>query len=206
MVRKGLRAALYLRTSKAEQTTDNQVLALQDEAQRRGWSIVETYRDHGVSGAKFGKQRPELDRMVKDAKRRKFDVVMAWSIDRIGRSTHDVTGIMAELDAFSVAQLYLQQGIDGSTPAGRAMIQMACVFAEFERDIIRERIIAGVKRAKKTGTRSGKAIGRPKTDEKTEEKIRGKLARGQGMVKTAKECGVGVSVVVRVKQAMSAQG
>jgi DNA invertase Pin-like site-specific DNA recombinase len=105
MVRKGLRAALYLRTSKADQTTDNQLLALQDEAQRRGWSIVETYRDHGVSGAKFGKQRPELDRMVKDAKRRRFDVVMAWSIDRIGRSTHDVTGIMAELYAFSVAQL-----------------------------------------------------------------------------------------------------
>jgi DNA invertase Pin-like site-specific DNA recombinase len=177
---------------------------LEDEVSRRGWQVVEAYDDHGISGAKFGKQRPELDRLVKDAKRRRFDVVMAWSIDRIGRSTHEVTGIMEELDAFGVAQLYLQQGIDSSTPAGRAMVQMAVVFAEFERGIIRERIMAGLDRAKKIGTKSGKAIGRPATDAKTEAKIRQRLGSGQGILKTAKELGVGVSVVQRIKDAEAA--
>lgn len=201
MVRKNLRAALYLRTSKSEQTTENQRLALEEEVERRGWTVTETYRDHGVSGAKFGKQRPELDRMLKDAKRHRFDVVMAWSIDRIGRSTHEVTGIMEELDAFGVSQLYLQQGIDGSTPAGRAMIQMAIVFSEFERGIIRERIMAGLERAKRDGTKSGKAIGRPKTSPKVEAAILANLQQGAGVLKTAKSLGVGVSVVMRVKRA-----
>ena len=200
MVRKNLRAALYLRTSKIDQTTENQRLAVEEEASRRGWTVTEVYRDHGISGAKFGKQRPELDRLIKDAKRHRFDVVMAWSIDRIGRSTHEVTGIMEELDAFGVSQLYLQQGIDSSTPAGRAMVQMAIVFSEFERGIIRERIMAGLQRARKVGTKSGKAIGRPKTDSKVEARIRTKLNQGSGLLRTAKELGVGVSVVMRIKQ------
>ena len=200
MVRKNLRAALYLRTSKSDQTTDNQRMALEEEATRRGWTVTETYRDHGISGARFGKQRPELDRLIKDAKRHRFDVVMAWSIDRIGRSTHEVTGIMEEFDAFGVSQLYLQQGIDSSTPAGRAMIQMAIVFSEFERGIIRERIMAGLDRARKLGTKSGKAIGRPKTDPEIEGRIKAKLKKGTGMLRTAKELGVGVSVVMRVKR------
>jgi len=197
---KGKRAAIYLRTSKADQVTDNQLIALQEEADRRGWSVIEVYRDHGVSGAKFGKQRPELSRLIKDAKRRRFDVVMAWSIDRVGRSTHEVTGIMEELDAFGVAQLYLQQGIDGSTPAGRAMIQMAVVFSEFERGIIRERIMAGLERAKKVGTKSGKAIGRPATDPKVEAKVKAHLDEGWGIIKTAKALKIGVSVVQRLRK------
>jgi DNA invertase Pin-like site-specific DNA recombinase len=204
MVRKNLRAALYLRTSKSDQTTENQRLALEEEAGRRGWTVTETYRDHGISGAKFGKLRPELDRMLKDAKRHRFDVVMAWSIDRVGRSTHEVTGIMEELETVGVSQFYLQQGIDGSTPAGRAMIQMAIVFSEFERGIIRERIMAGLERAKRVGTKSGKAIGRPKTSANVEGAIRAKLQQGAGALRTAKELGVGVSVVMRVKRAAEA--
>lgn len=205
MAARGKRAAIYLRTSKADQVTDNQLIALQDEAERRGWSVTEIYRDHGVSGAKFGKQRPQLDRLIKDAKRHRFDVVMAWSIDRVGRSTHEVTGIMEELDAFGVAQMYLQQGIDGSTPAGRAMIQMAIVFSELERRIIRERIMAGLERAKKVGTKSGKAIGRPSTDKKLEAKIVTELAKGTGIIKAAKQFGVGVSVVQRLKTQLRAE-
>ena len=96
--------------------------------------------------------------MIKDAKRHRFDVVMAWSIDRIGRSTHEVTGIMEELDAFGVSQLYLQQGIDSSIPAGRAMVQMAIVFSEFERGMIRERIMAGVDRARRMGTNRARQL------------------------------------------------
>lgn len=201
---KAKRAAIYLRVSKGDQTTANQRLALEEEAQRKGWQVIETYEDHGISGAKFGKQRPELDRLIKDANRHRFDVVMAWSIDRIGRSTHEVTGIMQELDNWGVAQCYLQQGIDSSTPAGRAMIQMATVFAEFERGIIRERILAGLARARKVGTRSGHPIGRPQTDSKIEARIRKRLATGQGILKTAKELGVGVSVVQRVKRGAGA--
>lgn len=195
------RVALYLRTSKTDQTTDNQELALRDEAERRGWTVTAVYRDHGVSGAKFGKQRPQLAKLLGDARRHRFDIVMAWSIDRIGRSTHEVTGIMEDLDTYGVAQVYSQQGIDSSTPAGRAMIQMAAVFAQFERGIIVERVRAGLERAKRQGTRSGKAIGRPKTDDGTEAKIRDFLAAGNGIHKTAKALKVGVSVVQRVKAA-----
>jgi DNA invertase Pin-like site-specific DNA recombinase len=198
-VAKGKRAAIYLRTSRADQTTDNQLLALEDEAQRRGWIVAKVYRDHGISGARFGKQRPELSELMGDAKRHRFDVLMAWSIDRIGRSTHEVTGIMEELDGHGVAQFYLQQGIDSSTPAGRAMVQMAAVFAQFERSIIVERVKAGLERARKLGTRSGRAIGRPKTDSAVEAKIRRRLAAGDGIRKIARELGVGVSVVQRLK-------
>jgi DNA invertase Pin-like site-specific DNA recombinase len=196
---KPTRVALYLRVSKADQTTDNQALALRSDAERRGWTVTGVYDDHGVSGAKFGRDRPELMRLLSDARRRRFDVMMAWSIDRVGRSTASVLSVMSDLEACGVAQVYSQQGIDSSTPAGRAMIEMAAVFATFERGIIVERVKAGLERAKRQGTRSGKAIGRPKTDPAIEAKIATLLAAGNGIQKTAKKLGVGVSVVQRVR-------
>jgi DNA invertase Pin-like site-specific DNA recombinase len=193
------RVALYARVSQQAQTTDNQRLELERIAEARGWTIVDTYRDHAISGAKFGKDRPELERLRKDAGRHRFDLLMAWSIDRIGRSTHEVTGFMAELDAIGVGQYYVQQALDTSTPHGKAMVQMAAVFAELERGMIRERVMAGLARARRKGTRSGKAIGRPKVEPKLEERIRAGLAKGTGILKLAKELGVGTSVVQRIK-------
>lgn len=191
------RVALYLRVSTDGQTTENQRLELESVAAARGWSIADVYCDQGISGAKFGKARPELERLRKDAARRRFDLIMAWAIDRLGRSTHEVTGLMEEFDARGIGQFYLQQGIDTQTPAGRAMVQMAAVFGEFERSILRERVMAGLSRARQ----QGKQLGRPRIPAETEQAIRDELAKKTGVVKIAKSLGVGVSTVARIKKA-----
>jgi DNA invertase Pin-like site-specific DNA recombinase len=194
------RAALYLRVSTDRQTVENQRLALQAIAERRGWQVVEVYSDHGISGAKDRAQRPGFAKLCQDATRRRFDVVMAWSIDRIGRSVHQVSGFMVEMEALGVQQYYEQQAIDTSTPAGKAMLQMSCVFAEFERTMIRERVVAGLKRARKDGTR----LGRPPLDYQIKKQIAKALQKGDmGMVRIARKYGVGTGTVQRVKQSMN---
>jgi DNA invertase Pin-like site-specific DNA recombinase len=195
------RAAVYTRVSTDGQMTDNQSLALEEVAARRGWQITEAYTDQGISGAKGRDRRPAFDKLCKDATRGRFDIVMAWSIDRIGRSVHGVSGFIAEMDALGVGQYYHQQAIDTSTPAGKAMIQMCVVFAEFERDMIRERIGAGLKRARA----QGKRLGRPTIDLRKERAIRAALVRGgKGILKIAAEFGVGSGTVQRVKAAIRA--
>ena len=153
------RAAIYVRVSTDKQTVENQVTALRQIAERRGWDVVEQYSDAGISGAKGRDERPGLDQMLKDASRRKFDVIMAWSIDRVGRSLIDLLGTIQTLEACGV-DLYLdQQSIDTTTPAGKLMFQVCGAFAEFERSMIRQRIHAGLKRAVAQGTQ----LGRPRT-------------------------------------------
>lgn len=151
------RAALYLRVSTKEQTTENQRLELQRVASAKGWTITATYQDEGISGAKGRDRRPNYDQLLKDAVRAKFDVVMAWDVSRLGRS---LTGLVQALDDLhsNGVDLYLhQQAIDTTTPSGKAMFQMTGVFAEFERSMIRERVKAGLNRAKERG----KVLGRP---------------------------------------------
>lgn len=196
---KGKRVAIYARVSQDSQTTENQELELQRIAEARGWVVVKVYIDHAISGAKFGKHRPALAQLRQDATRHRFEMVMAWAIDRIGRSTHEVSGFMEEMKHLGVDQFYLQQGIDSATPAGDAMIKMAAVFAEYERALIDQRIKAGVQRAREKGTKSGRPFGRPKIDVKIEAKIKGGLQRGTGILKLAKQHGVGTSVVQRIK-------
>src|SRR5215467_14432042 len=141
-----MRAAIYLRVSTTEQTTDNQERELRVAAERMGHTIVEVYADNGISGSKGRDKRPAFDRMHKDAARRRFDVVMAWSVDRLGRSLQDLCGFLAELHSLGIELFLHQQGIDTTTPAGKAMFQMMGVFAEFERAVIRERVKAGIAR------------------------------------------------------------
>jgi DNA invertase Pin-like site-specific DNA recombinase len=193
------RAAMYARVSTDGQTTENQTAALREVAVRRGWDIVEVYVDHGISGAKGRDKRPAFDRMLKEASRRKFDLVMAWAIDRMGRSLRDLIDTIEHLDATGV-DLYLdQQHIDTTTPAGKLLFHISGAFAEFERNMIRQRINAGLARARA----QGKKIGRPKIDAKTEAAIRAALASGeQGMLKIAAEFGVGSGTVQRVKTDM----
>ena len=138
------RVALYVRTSTANgQTTRNQERELQAVAKRHGWDVAAVYRDQGISGAKGRDKRPGLDRLMQAVARREIDMVAAWSVDRLGRSLTDLLGVLQELHAKGV-DLYLhQQGLDTSTPSGRAMFQMLGVFAEFERAIIRERVWPG---------------------------------------------------------------
>jgi DNA invertase Pin-like site-specific DNA recombinase len=145
------RAAVYLRVSTQDQTTANQERELREVASRMGCEIVHVYRDHGVSGAKGRDKRPQFDRLCRDATKRQFDVIMAWSVDRLGRSLQDLVAFLTEIHALQV-DLYLhQQGIDTTTPAGKAMFQMMGVFAEFERAMIQERVRAGLARAKDEG-------------------------------------------------------
>jgi len=147
------RAVLYLRVSTVEQTTANQERELSDVAARMGCEIVKVYRDHGISGAKGRDERPAFNALCRAAARREFDMVMAWSVDRLGRSLQDLVGFLAELHAAKI-DLYLhQQGLDTTTPAGKAMFQMMGVFAEFERAMIQERVRAGLRRAQAEGKR-----------------------------------------------------
>jgi DNA invertase Pin-like site-specific DNA recombinase len=174
------RAAIYGRVSTDGQTTDNQIVALREVAARRGWDIAEVYLDNGISGAKGRDQRPGFDRMLKDASQRKFDVVMAWAIDRMGRSLRDLIEVIEHLEATGV-DLYLdQQNIDTTTPAGKLLFQVTGAFAEFERSMIRQRVNAGLARAKA----QGKRLGRPRLAAATEQAIRAELADGtKGMLK-----------------------
>jgi DNA invertase Pin-like site-specific DNA recombinase len=139
--------------------------------------------------------------MLKDAMRRRFDVLLIWSMDRLGRSVLHVAQAMAELDAAGVALISEQQGIDGTGPFGRAMMQMATVFAELERSMIRSRVVAALDRVRSEGK---KTLGRPKVGSKVEEAIRQQLGAGHGILKVAKIVGVGSGTVQRVKREMAA--
>ena len=198
---KAMRAAIYLRVSTGEQTVENQRRDLETAAAQRGWSIVATYADEGISGSQGRDKRPGLDRMLKDATRGRFDVVMAWAVDRMGRSLPDLVGTLQELHGAKVDLFLHQQAMDTTTPAGRAMFGMMGVFAEFERSIIVARVKAGLERAKANPRKGAKAIGRPKVPADTEAAIRGHLDAGTGVVKVAKLMGVGVSTVQRVRLA-----
>ncbi len=171
----GVRAAIYLRVSRDNQTTENQRLVLARVAEHRGWLVVQTYEDHGISGGKGRDQRPAFDAMLKDAVRRRYDILMVWSIDRLGRSVLHVANALAELDAAGIRLYCDQQGIDSSTPMGRAMIQMASVFGEQERS------------------------------PKVENVIRKHLSAGNGILKVAALVGCGSGTVQRVKREMAEQ-
>jgi DNA invertase Pin-like site-specific DNA recombinase len=191
------RVALYLRVSTDEQTTRNQRRELEAAAERHGWTVTATFEDAGISGAKGRKDRPRLDAMLKAVTRREIDMVMAWSVDRLGRSSMDLLQTLMELQAKDV-DLYLhQQGLDTSTPTGRAMYQMCGVFAELERAMIQERVKAGLARARAEGA----TLGRPTleaSDPKRAERVRAMRAEGVGVRRIAKTLGVGVGTVLRL--------
>jgi DNA invertase Pin-like site-specific DNA recombinase len=190
--------AIYARVSTSGQTVSNQVNELRKVAERHGWEIVHEYRDRGVSGAKGRDKRPQFDQMLKAANRREFDIIMSWSVDRLGRSLQHLVEFLGDIQHKGV-DLYLhQQNIDTSTPSGKAMFQMVGVFAEFERSMIQERVKAGLARARK----EGKKLGRPPVSPEIEEKIRDARKKGLGMAKIARTLGVGVSTVQRVDRSM----
>jgi DNA invertase Pin-like site-specific DNA recombinase len=196
MASKSKRAALYLRVSTTGQTVENQRRELEQVAERRGWTVAGIYQDNGISGAKGRDQRPGLDQLLKDASRRKFDVVMAWAIDRMGRSLSDLLTTIEHLQATGV-DLYLdQQNIDTTTPAGKLLFQVTGAFAEFERSMIRQRVNAGLARAKA----QGKRLGRPQVDQRIAARVRAELTKGTGILKTAKALGIGVGTVQRIKR------
>jgi DNA invertase Pin-like site-specific DNA recombinase len=188
------RAAIYLRVSTSKQDTENQRRELEAVGARSSWQIVKVYEDAGVSGAKGRDKRPGLDAMLKAVNAKEFEIVAAWSVDRLGRSLTDLLGILQGLHDKGVDLFLHQQGLDTSTTAGKAMFQMLGVFAEFERGIIRERVNAGLARAKAKGTR----LGRRPVEPTIEARIRELKAEGMGILKIGRIVGVGTSAVQRV--------
>jgi DNA invertase Pin-like site-specific DNA recombinase len=195
-----VRVAIYSRVSTDHQTTENQERELHAIADRMGWTVAKVYRDQGVSGAKARESRPAFDALCKDASRRQFDLIAAWSVDRLGRSLQDLIGFLTEIHALGINLFLHQQGIDTTTPAGKALFQMMGVFAEFERAMIQERVKAGLERAKA----QGKVLGRKRINATKEAAILADLRSGKaGIIKLAGLHGVGVGTVQRIKTAMT---
>ena len=194
------RVALYLRISTGSQTVENQRRELTAWAERAGHEIVEIYQDAGISGTKGRDARPGLDRALKDAARRRYDVLAVWSVDRLGRSLQDVVAALHELRGAGVGLFLHQQGLDTTTPAGKAMLGMLAVFGELEAAIIKERVNAGLARARARGTK----LGRPRVAGTVEDRIRELRAAGTGIKTVAKQLAIGVGTVQRVDKAMNA--
>ena len=191
------RAAFYVRVSTADgQTTENQLRHLHEVAQRLGWTVVAIFNDEGVSGAKSRDRRPGLDALLKGVARKEFEIVAAWSVDRLGRSLPDLVGLLGELQARGVDLFLHQQALDTSTPSGRMLFQMLGVFAEFERSMIVARVKAGLQR-------TTKRLGRPPMAIEKVETIRSMLMAGMGVRETARKTGAGTATVQRIKRSIT---
>lgn len=189
-----MKVAIYVRVSTQHQSVDMQLADLQAVAGKSGWEVVKIYRDEGISGSLPSEQRPALTELMKDVVRKKFDLVAIWSIDRLARSTLDLMKTMQALQAKKVDLYAHKQAIDTSTPAGRMMWQLLGVFAEFEREMIRERVSAGLRKARNRGVK----LGRPRIGADQVSKILALRAQGMGMLKIGKTLGVGTSQVQRL--------
>src|SRR6266852_2660022 len=157
-----MRAAIYARVSTSDQDCGMQLRELREYAQRRGWDIAGEYVDTGWSGAKAS--RPQLDRLMQDASKRSSDAVLVYKLDRFGRSVRNCLVGIEALRAHGVRFLAVSQNIDTdeSNPTSRLVLHILAAVAEFERELIRERVSAGIRTARANGTKSGKAIGRPR--------------------------------------------
>ena len=150
------KVCFYVRVSTDKQTTENQINALREVAERSRYEIVKIYSDNGISGSKGREDRPGLQEMMKDAINRQFEIVMCWSIDRLGRSVTHLIEIMNELNDLKVDMFFAQQSIDTQTSSGRMIFGIFSSLASFEREIIRERVMAGLDRARKNGVKLGR--------------------------------------------------
>ena len=185
------KVAIYARVSTEKQTCENQLIELRAVAERCGYTIVTEFVDEGISGAKGRADRPALDGLIKAATQRKFELILVWSIDRLGRSLQNLVEILNDLQSMRVDLMFLQQGMDTSTSSGRMMFSIFGALAEFERNLIRERVVAGQNRAKARGVK----MGRPsKMNDGLRSAIQLLREKGMGIKKIAKEVGVGVGV------------
>jgi DNA invertase Pin-like site-specific DNA recombinase len=185
----GRRVGLYCRVSTTGQTAENQLLALRAFATARGWIVTE-FVDHGISGAK--EKRPALDALHAAVRARKLDVVSCVKLDRLARSVHHLVAMVREFEALGVDLVVLDQAIDTTTPAGRLLFHVLAAISEFERDLIRDRVLAGLKRAKAQGVR----LGRPRTAVDIL-RARAMLAEGRSLRDVAKALHVALATLAR---------
>lgn len=191
-----MKAALYARVSTHDQQTlPMQLKAMREYSKKRGWIIVHEIQEVG-SGAKL---RPKREGLLRDAKRRNVDVIVVWRLDRWGRSVSDLIGTIQELTDIGVSFVSLNEAFDLTTPAGKALSGMLAVFAEFERDILRERIKAGIAHARSTGGRHG----RPATAALRYEEIRRLKHKGLSNSEIARKLEIGRSSVIRALRSLA---
>jgi len=148
------RVAVYLRVSTAGQTTENQALELRRYCDRQGWKTTRVYEDKGISGAM--RERPALDQMLADASERKFDAVVVWKIDRLARSTSHLVDILMRLRTAEIGFCSATEAIDTTSPQGRMLLTFLGAIAEFERELISERVRAGLDRTRSNGIKLGR--------------------------------------------------
>ena len=187
------RVALYARVSTDKQTCENQLKELRSIAERMQFIVVDEFIDEGISGATSS--RPALDTLMKSATQRRFDMVMCWSIDRLGRSLQNLIEILNELQSLKVDLFFMQQGMDTSTSAGRMMFSIFGALAEFERNLIRERVIAGQQRAISQGVKMGRPT---KMNDGMKNAIKLLRERGIGIKQIARELKIGIGTVYSV--------
>ncbi len=191
-----MRAAIYARVSTNDQTNTIQIRELTEYVQRRGWEVAGVYQDQ-MSGKTAS--RPGLNQLIADARLRKFDVVLVWKLDRFGRSLVHCVGAIQELQALGIRFLAISQGLDTdkSNPTSQLLMHILAAVAQFERELIHERVSAGMRAAKTHGTKTGRAIGRPRRVFDRAEVVRLRTA-GLSLGNIARRMSIGVGTVVRV--------
>ena len=192
------RIAIYARVSTSSQSPQNQIDVLTELANRQGYTIIKIYTDNGFSGTKLTADRPALNELMTDARKRKFDMVLVWSLDRLGRSLKHCLELLQELQELKVDLFFQQQGMDTSTSSGKLMFSMIGAFAEFEKSILTERILAGQARAKANGVK----FGRPsKMNDGMRSAVKLLREKGMGIKQIAKELKIGIGTVYSVMSA-----
>ncbi len=186
------RVALYARVSTANQDAGNQLDELRAVAARAGWEVVREYVDRGISGAKGRDARPALNRMLQDATRREFGTVACWSLDRLGRSAKHLADVCEDMRSLGVGLYFHRQAVDTTTPTGKLFFTVLSGVAEFERELIRERVVAGLDRARRKGKRLGRP---PKVTPRMRRKIVAAREAGMPMRQIARELGVSAATV-----------
>ena len=192
------RAAIYYRVSTVDQSVDGQISELRDYAEKREFEVAGEYVDH-CSGA--ARERPELARMMGDVRQRKADIVLVWAFDRFARSTSHLVSTLEELQALGVDFISYKQQIDTSTAAGKLTFTVLAAIAEFERDMIRERVKTGMANARRAGTKSGNPIGRPRISAAKQSRIRTMRKNSVSYASISKQLGLAKSVVFRYAKA-----
>ena len=189
------RCVIYTRVSTNNQTIDNQLNVLREIAKLKGYEIVREYTDEGISGAKGREERKGFDELIKDATRKKFDIILCWSVDRLGRNLSHLVSFLNEIQSVGCDLYIHQSGLDTSTPMGKMMFQLTGIFAEFERTMISERVRAGQKRSRKKN-------GRPTNlNDGLVHSIKYMREQGVGIRKIATELQVGVGTIYKVLEA-----
>ena len=194
-----MKVGIYVRVSTLQQTTDNQLLELYEICERNDWTVVEEYNET-VSGTKGVDSRSELNRLLKDASRKKFSKVVIWSVDRLGRSMKHLVMVLSQLKDLDVDIFSYKQGIDTSTTMGSSFFHMVGIFAELENNMRSERQKIGIKRAMKDGIKFGR---KDVMDEEKEYQIYNLRSKGKSIRAIAKEVGISVGRTHKACSSMS---